>query len=127
MKTSRIERASRLVRTSAAFMKNAVQRRVNKDRYILSDKTEYDVILRDGIMSVKHYKPLPGDTVELEGGQTLHVRKRRFAIPLVMVPPLGVFAWIFDLLADRSLVRYFLAHGFEVYLIDWGKPITDCP
>lgn len=122
MRTSRIERASRLARTSAAFVKNAIQRRVNKEQYILSDKSEHEVIFRDGIMSVKHYKPLPGPTVELEGGQMLHVRKRRFAIPLVMVPPLGVFAWIFDLLADRSLVRYFLAHGFEVYLIDWGKP-----
>lgn len=122
MTTSRIERASRLAKTSAAFVKNVVQRRVNKEHYILSDKTVNEVILRDGIMSVKHYKPLQGPTVELEGGQTFYVRKRRFLIPLVMVPPLGVFGWIFDLLADRSLVRYFLAHGFEVYLIDWGKP-----
>jgi polyhydroxyalkanoate synthase len=122
MSTSRIERASRLARTSAAFVKNVVQRRVNKAQYILSDKTENEVIFRDGIMSVKHYKPLGTPTVTLEGGQSLYVRQRRFAIPIVMVPPLGVFAWIFDLLADRSMVRYFLAHGFEVYLIDWGKP-----
>lgn len=120
--SSRVERASRLARTSAAFVKNAVQRRVNKQNFILSDKTVNEVIFQDGIMSVKHYKPLDTQTVTLEGGQTLHVRSRRFGIPLVMVPPLGVFAWIFDLLADRSLVRYFLAHGFEVYLIDWGKP-----
>lgn len=122
MSASRIERASRLAKTSAAFVKNAVQRRVNKERYILSDKTENEVIFRDGIMSVKYYRPLESETVTLEGGQTLQVRRRRFAIPLVMVPPLGVFAWIFDLLADRSMIRYFLAHGFEVYLIDWGKP-----
>jgi polyhydroxyalkanoate synthase len=76
-------------------------------------------------MSVKYYRPLTCDILVLESGQSLHVRRRRFAIPLVMVPPLGVFAWIFDLLADRSLVRYFLAHGFEVYLIDWGKPTAE--
>ena len=120
--SSRVERATRLARTSAAFVKNAVERRSNKQKYILSDKSDNEVIFSDGIMSVKHYKPLQSPTVTLEGGQTLHVRSRRFATPLVMVPPLGVFAWIFDLLADRSLVRYFLAHGFEVYLIDWGKP-----
>ncbi|HNP03130.1 MAG TPA: alpha/beta fold hydrolase, partial [Agitococcus sp.] len=125
MTTNKIEQVSRLAKTSAAFLKNAVQRRVNKQDYILSDKTENEVIFQDDIMSVKYYKPLTAETLVLESGQSLHVRRRRFAIPIVMVPPLGVFAWIFDLLADRSLVRYFLAHGFEVYLIDWGKPTTD--
>jgi len=28
-------------------------------------------------------------------------------------------------MADRSMVKYFLAHGFEVYLIDWGNPGHD--
>ncbi len=125
MTTSKIEQATRFAQTSAAFVRNAVQRRINKENYILSDKTDNEVIFQDGIMSVKYYRPLTEDILVLEGGQTLHVRRRRFAIPLVMVPPLGVFAWIFDLLADRSLVRYFLAHGFEVYLIDWGKPTID--
>ncbi|PTQ89519.1 alpha/beta fold hydrolase [Agitococcus lubricus] len=125
MTTNKFEQATRFAKTSAAFMKNAVQRRVNKQNYILADKTENDVIFRDGIMSVKYYRPLSCDTLILESGQSLHVRRRRFAIPLVMVPPLGVFAWIFDLLADRSLIRYFLAHGFEVYLIDWGKPTIE--
>ena len=125
MTTSKIEQATRFAKTSAAFVRNAVQRRINKENYILSDKTDNEVIFQDGIMSVKYYRPLTEDILVLEGGQTLHVRRRRFAIPLVMVPPLGVFAWIFDLLADRSLVRYFLAHAFEVYLIDWGKPTID--
>lgn len=125
MTTNKIEQVTRLAKTSAAFVKNAVQRRVNKDNYILSDKTDNEVIFQDGIMSVKYYPPLSCETLTLESGQSLYVRRRRFAIPLVMVPPLGVFAWIFDLLADRSLVRYFLAHGFEVYLIDWGKPTIE--
>ena len=125
MTTNKIEQITRLAKTSAAFAKNLLQRRVNKEDYLLSDKTENDVVFQDGIMSVKYYRPLTCDILTLESGQSLHVRRRRFAIPLVMVPPLGVFAWIFDLLADRSLVRYFLAHGFEVYLIDWGKPTRE--
>ncbi|MCB1660132.1 MAG: alpha/beta fold hydrolase, partial [Pseudomonadales bacterium] len=125
MTTSRIEQLSRLAKTSAAFAKNMVQRQVNKEKYLLLDKTDNQVIFQDGIMSVKYYPPLKTDMLVLESGQSLHVRRRRFAIPIVMVPPLGVFAWIFDLLADRSLVRYFLAHGFEVYLIDWGKPTAE--
>jgi len=40
----------------------------------------------------------------------------------VLVPPLGVTTETFDLLPQRSLVRYMVAAGFKVYLVDWGKP-----
>lgn len=118
------DRSLRFLRTSTAFVNNAVQRRLNKQRYLQLDKTPHDIILRDGLMSVKHYKPLPPGELNIEG-RSFQVRQRRFAIPLVLVPPLGVFAWIFDLMADRSMVKYFLAHGFDVYLIDWGTPRED--
>lgn len=116
-----IERSLRLLKTTSAFVNNAVQRRVNKQRYLQLDKTPHQIVFRDGLMTVKHYRPLPAGTVSIEG-QQFQVRQRRFGIPLVLVPPLGVFAWIFDLMADRSMARYFLAHGFDVYLIDWGAP-----
>jgi polyhydroxyalkanoate synthase len=119
-----VERSLRFLRTSAAFVNNAVQRRTRKSRYLQLDKTQHEVIFSDGLMSVKHYKPLPVGPILIDG-KGLQVRQRRFAIPLVLVPPLGVFAWIFDLMADRSLVKYFLAHGFDVYLIDWGNPSTE--
>lgn len=116
-----LERGLRLFKTTTAFVNNAVQRRVNKQRYLQLDKTPHEIIFRDGLMTVKHYKPLADDAVTIEG-VTLKVRQRRFAVPVVLVPPLGVFAWIFDLMADRSMAKYFLAHGFDVYLIDWGVP-----
>ncbi|WP_139791399.1 alpha/beta fold hydrolase, partial [Acinetobacter baumannii] len=43
-------------------------------------------------------------------------------VPLVIVPPLAVNMLIYDLFPTRSLIRYFLDQGFEVYLIDWGVP-----
>lgn len=115
------ERSLRFLRTSTAFINNAVQRRTNKASYLQLDKTPHEVILRDGLMSVKHYSPLPLGAVQIDG-KSIQVRQRRFAVPLVLVPPLGVFAWVFDLMAERSMVKYFLAHGFDVYLIDWGTP-----
>lgn len=118
---NRIQRSLQIARTSAAFVNNAVQRRVNKQRFLQLDKTRHEVIFTDGLLSVKHYKPLPPGQVMIEG-RAFQVRQRRFVIPLVLVPPLGVFAWIFDLMADRSMVKYFLSHGFDVYLIDWGAP-----
>lgn len=116
------DRPVRFYKASSAFVNNAVQRRVNKAHYIQADKSDYDVICSDGLMTVRHYKPLPAGSTELIDGKPYVVRQRRFAVPLVLVPPLGVFGWIFDLLADRSMVKYFLAHGFDVYLIDWGAP-----
>ena len=61
MTTSKIEQATRFAQTSAAFVRNAVQRRINKENYILSDKTDNEVIFQDGIMSVKYYRPLTED------------------------------------------------------------------
>lgn len=119
-----IERTSHFLKTGAAFVNNAVQRRTNKQRYIQSDKSDHEVILRDGLMSVKHYKPIRASEILIDG-RPVTVEPRRHAEPIVLVPPLGVFAWIFDLMADRSMVKYFLAQGFDVYLIDWGAPGPD--
>ncbi|MDF2445425.1 MAG: alpha/beta fold hydrolase [Moraxellaceae bacterium] len=123
MSTS-LERGLRIVKTGSAFVNNAVQRRVNKQRFLQQDKTAHTIIYRDGLMTVKHYQPLDCASITIEG-QEFKVRQKRFGTPLVLVPPLGVFAWIFDLMADRSMAKYFLAHGFDVYLIDWGAPSGD--
>lgn len=117
---SNIKRA----KTAYAFMNNAVQRRVNKQKYLQLDKTPHEIIHQNGLMTVKYYFPLEVESVSIDG-QLLNVRKKRFATPIILVPPLGVFAWVFDLMAERSMAKYFLAHGYEVYLIDWGKPGPD--
>lgn len=119
-----IERTAHFFSTGVAFVNNAVQRRVNKARFIQADRSSHDVILRDGLMSVRHYKPLTQKEILIDG-KPIPVSTRRYREPLVLIPPLGVFAWIFDLMVDRSMVKYFLAHGFDVYLVDWGAPGPD--
>ena len=103
------------------YLKNAVDRRRYPERFIQHSSTPRDEILRDGICCVWHYRPLQEDSVYIEG-ESYTVKRPAYRRPLVLVPPLGVFAWIFDLMIERSLVRYFLAQGFDVYLIDWGNP-----
>jgi polyhydroxyalkanoate synthase len=76
----------------------------------LSGKTPFEVIYEREIISLRHYKD---DSIEVP-------EKPR--TPLVIVPPLAANMLIFDLFPTRSLVRYFLSQGFEVYLIDWGTP-----
>lgn len=109
------------VRQTRMGLRNSINRRSNPEKYFLQDKTERIELLREGLFSVHYYPALQNSRVNIEG-ESVSVNKKHFPIPLILVPPLGVYAWIFDLMADRSLVRYFLARGFEVYLIDWGKP-----
>ena len=49
-------------------------------------------------------------------------KNARRGTPIVLVSPLAVNMAIYDLFPNRSLVRYLRARGFEVYLVDWGRP-----
>lgn len=103
---------------------NAVERKLHEENFILSNRTPFDVIYRDRIMSVRHYEPLTESEVTV-GSQTIPVATQRHRTPLVLVPPLAATSMIFDLLPQRSVVRFFLAKGFDVYLIDWGEVTED--
>ncbi len=72
-------------------------------------RTPYDVVLRDGKLEVRRYRPL-ADT------------PRRHDLPVLLIPPLMVKPFIFDLHPGRSLVRFLLQRGFAVYLVDFGEP-----
>lgn len=103
------------------MVRHAIGRRVHREDYLLHDRSERTVLLQAGLFSLKVFHPLTESRVQVEG-ETLTVAPIRQPTPLLLVPPLGVYAWIFDLMAERSLVRYFLARGFSVYLVDWGQP-----
>lgn len=109
------------IRHGQAILQNSVGRRFSRERYLLQNKSIKKQILREGLFSVHYYPPLNEDKVQVEG-ETLVVNTNHYPVPVVLVPPLGVYGWVFDLMAERSLVRYFLAHGFSVYIIDWGQP-----
>jgi len=100
---------------------NAAERVLFKDNLILSDQSDYDVVCEKGLMKVKRYHSLTDDSIDVDGEQ-LEVVPERKQVPLVFVPPLGATAQIFDLMPTRSLVRYYLARGYDCYLIDWGDP-----
>ncbi|HEX4871226.1 MAG TPA: alpha/beta fold hydrolase [Nevskiaceae bacterium] len=89
---------------------------------VQSGQTPYEVLLEDDPMRLRWY-PVPDESrLPLEDGQFLPVRRERHPLPLVLIPPLGVTSETFDLLPQRSLVRYFAARGFQTYLVDWGEP-----
>lgn len=87
---------------------NAVDRVFRGQQLALSGKTPFDIVYQREIISLRHY--------------TTDHTTAKHRIPLVIVPPLAANMLIYDLFPNRSLVRYFLAQGFDVYLIDWGTP-----
>ena len=105
-------------------MMNAIERRLSSDNFIVSNQTPYDEIYSDRIMSVRHYHPLPEAEIGI-GDEVIPVSRTRHRTPVVLVPPLAATSIIFDLMPQRSLVRYLLARGFDVYLIDWGEVTAD--
>lgn len=103
-------------------MRNAIARRANPDKFIENGLTPYVEIFRDELVALRHYPALAEDSIAVDGAPNLPVTRPSHRVPLLMVPPLGVHTWVFDLMQERSIVRYFLARGFDVYLIDWGVP-----
>ena len=108
----------RLARTAA----NGVDWLFKRDTLIQSGRTWYELVHDGDLMAVRYYG-LPDETeIELVDGSTLPIQRQQYPVPLVLVPPLGVTTETFDLMPQRSLVRYMAAKGFRTYLVDWGKP-----
>lgn len=89
--------------------------------FISSEKTPFEVIADDGLASLRYYPPLEVRHIRL-GNEQLGVRDSTRRTPLVIVSPLAVNMGIYDLFPERSFIRYMLAQGFPVYLVNWGSP-----
>lgn len=102
-------------------VRNARDRFLRTDSLVLANQTPYDIVHDNGLVQLRHYRPLATDHIHVDGTD-LPMASVRHRVPLLIVPPLAVNMSIYDLFPDRSLVRYFVARGFDVYLIDWGVP-----
>lgn len=92
----------------------AALRFVNGIEWLLRDtkavvgRTPYDVVYERDKLQVRRY----------HAGSV----KPRYQLPVLLVPPLMVKPFIFDLYPGRSLVATLLQRGFRVYLVDFGEP-----
>jgi polyhydroxyalkanoate synthase len=73
-------------------------------------RTPYDVVFRRDKLEVRRYH-------HRDAGS-----RPRFDLPVLCIPPLMVKPFIFDLMPGRSLVRYLVDRGFDVFLVDFGEP-----
>lgn len=72
---------------------------------VLSQSTTYEVIGEYKKSKIRYYAS----------------PAKKYSEPLVFVAPLAIKMDIYDLYPYRSLVKFYIEQGFDVYLIDWGK------
>jgi len=69
--------------------------------------TPADIVYRINDIKLLHYKP---------------ITERQEPVPILIIYALINKPYILDLQPDRSVVKFLLQSGFDVYLIDWGEP-----
>jgi polyhydroxyalkanoate synthase len=117
-----INRGLALNRRFSAAAANSVDWLFKRDTLIKSGRTWFELVHDSDLMAVRYYELPEDDDVELQDGSRMPIQRKQHAVPLVLVPPLGVTTETFDLMPQRSLVKFLVASGFKVYLVDWGKP-----
>ncbi len=117
-----IDRGLALNRRMSKTAANGVDWLFKRDTLIQSGRTWFELVLDGDLMAVRYYELPEEDEIQLVDGSHKAIERKQHAVPLVLVPPLGVTTETFDLMPQRSLVRYMVAAGFKVYLVDWGKP-----
>lgn len=70
-------------------------------------QTPADVVYTENKLKLLHYLP---------------VVEQPAPVPLLVVPSLLYRYSILDLAPGASLIEYLVAHGIDVYLLDWGTP-----
>ena len=117
-----VDRGLALNRRLSRSAANSVDWLFKRDTLIQSGRTWFELVHDGDLMAVRYYELPEEDEIELVDGSRKPIERNQHTLPLVLVPPLGVTTETFDLMPQRSLVRYLVAAGFKVYLVDWGKP-----
>ena len=113
-------RTPSLPRKQLLYLINMIESQFFEENLIVCNLTPFKEIYRDGAMSVRHYPALKESSISVDGHE-MKVRRKKYRVPVLLVPPLGATSVNFDLFPDRSIVKFLLAAGFNVYLVDWGE------
>ncbi|NDJ76381.1 MAG: alpha/beta fold hydrolase [Chloroflexi bacterium] len=84
----------------------SAQQTLHQQGRALVGQTPADVVHVDGPLRLLRYRPLV---------------EQPLPIPLLCIPSMINQYYVMDLTQERSLVRYLLAQGIDVYMLDWGS------
>ena len=134
-RSSKLPRAPRMLRRAGRSLSKGADRALDsvvngidwflRDPADVVDRTPFDVIHSDNKLQVRRYRPL--DRLDTWGMGTVvdSASPAPVAVPVLLVPPLMVRPFIYDLTEQRSFVRTLLGAGFDVFLVDFGEPDAD--
>lgn len=102
-------------------------------------KNAYDDLTKnDGIVSQVDKRPFKvGENLATTPGQVIYRTDMMELIqyqpqseevhqtPLLIIPPQINKAYVNDLSPDKSMIRYLVAHGFQVFLVSWRNPTKE--
>ncbi len=80
-----------------------------------------EIVLKDGKLEVSRISPLGDETFDL-GHETMALDTERHRTPVLLVPPLMVRPYVYDLRPEHSMVRTLRNAGFDVFVVDFGVP-----
>ena len=80
-----------------------------------------DVVMTRGKLQVARLRPRSDEEYEL-GTDTFEVRRGRFPVPVLLIPPLMVRPYVYDLRPDHSMARTLRDRGYDVFILDFGVP-----
>ena len=92
-----------------------------RDPVDVVDRAPYDVVHEHAKLRVRRYHAPDWEEYAGLGASADHLPGAG-RHPVLLIPPLMVKPFIFDLSESRSYVRTLLAAGFDVYLVDFGEP-----
>jgi polyhydroxyalkanoate synthase len=80
-----------------------------------------DLVEKRGKLEIWRVRPRQDEAIEL--GHEVHtVAARRHATPLLVIPPLMVRPYVYDLRPEHSMLRHLRNEGFDVFFVDFGVP-----
>ncbi len=92
---------------------NFMPSQVDKSKFALGENiavTPGAVVYQEGIFELLQYQP-----------QTKQVAK----VPILIIPPQINKYYVFDLSPEKSLVKYLVDSGFQVFVMSWRNPTSD--
>lgn len=119
MSNKRQPRLVRRAERAAATFVNGLDWWMRESEQVV-DRTPWEPILQREKLVVRRYLRDEHDGDWGLGAVAQRPPPQR--VPVLLVPPLMVKPFIFDLLPERSLVRTLQAAGFDVTLVDFGEP-----
>jgi pimeloyl-ACP methyl ester carboxylesterase len=92
---------------------------------VLDEALRQDAALIRGILAYRRHpfrRTLPDPPVLWQEGSSRLLDYGGTGPPVMVVPSLVNRAWVLDLMAGHSMLRWLAAHGVRPLLLDWGWP-----